>query len=110
MFQRQCCFYLLTVLLLATCLNACQSVEQTQTESPANATAQLTSTCTDPRSQVCTMDFNPVCALRDTGVRCVKEPCDEATEWKTFANGCTACGDEKVFGHVEGACEESDGD
>ena len=59
--------------------------------------------CQDPRPQICTMDYKPVCASRDTGVRCVTTPCP-STEWKTYSNGCTACSDALVFGYVGGEC------
>lgn len=48
--------------------------------------------CEEPRPQVCTMDYRPVCGtLADGGV-------------KTYGNGCGACGDAKVTSWVEGEC------
>jgi hypothetical protein len=48
--------------------------------------------CEEPRPQVCTMDYRPVCGnLSDGGV-------------KTYSNGCGACGDAKVISWVEGEC------
>jgi hypothetical protein len=38
---------------------------------------------------LCTMEFDPVCGLVDTGIRCVTEPCPSKVE-KTFANKCQA--------------------
>ncbi len=64
---------------------------------------ELEVVCQDPRPQMCTMDYTPVCGLRDTGVRCVTTPCP-STEWKTYSNGCTACSDAQVFGYVSGEC------
>lgn len=61
--------------------------------------------CVEPRPQICTMDYNPVCATRDTGVRCVTTPCD-STELATYANACGACADDRVYYHVPGACPE----
>jgi len=56
-------------------------------------TAQL-EICEQPRPQVCTMDYRPVCgSLADGG-------------WKTFSNGCGACAVSEVSGWREGACEE----
>ncbi|MGR9099908.1 MAG: hypothetical protein ACU826_05005 [Gammaproteobacteria bacterium] len=60
--------------------------------------------CEEPRPQICTQEYLPVCALRDTGIRCVTTPCD-STEWKTYANGCGACSDPKVEGYIPGDCE-----
>ena len=49
--------------------------------------------CTEPRPQVCTQDYRPVCAvLKDGSVQ-------------TFSNGCNACSDPAVTGYREGACE-----
>lgn len=59
--------------------------------------------CQDPRSKMCTREFRPVCATRDTGIRCVTTPCP-STEKVTKPNACVACGDDKVFGFTEGAC------
>ena len=54
----------------------------------------------------CTMQYDPVCARRDTGVRCVKAPCP-GEELKTYSNGCTACTDPAVRDWVQGACDPS---
>lgn len=61
--------------------------------------------CKDPRPEICTKEYMPVCGSRDTGMRCVTEPCDGAAEWKTYGNKCTACADPKVIGYKPGVCE-----
>ncbi|MEE9304435.1 MAG: hypothetical protein V3U84_11735 [Thiotrichaceae bacterium] len=60
--------------------------------------------CKDPRKQACTKEYRPVCAVKDTGVRCVTTPCP-STEKVTYANKCTACADAKVYSYVVGACK-----
>ncbi len=60
--------------------------------------------CSDPRPEICTLEYLPVCAVRDTGVRCATTPC-ESTELATYSNACSACNDPTVLGHSEGACE-----
>lgn len=60
--------------------------------------------CTEPRPQFCTMDYNPVCATRDNGIRCITTPCD-STEKATYSNACTACADTRVYYYRGGACE-----
>ena len=50
--------------------------------------------CEEPRPQVCTMDYRPVCASLSGG------------GWKTFSNGCSACADSSVEGWSDGACAE----
>jgi hypothetical protein len=62
-------------------------------------------TCDDPRPEVCTTEYNPVCAEVDTGIRCIKAPCP-STERETFATGCTACANTNVIGYFPGACED----
>jgi hypothetical protein len=49
--------------------------------------------CTEPRPQVCTQDYRPVCAELQDG------------SFKTFSNGCSACSDPAVTGYRDGACE-----
>jgi hypothetical protein len=50
--------------------------------------------CTEPRPQMCTMDYRPVCAvLKDNSS-------------KTYSNGCGACSDSQVKGYNDGACAE----
>ena len=62
------------------------------------------SECQDPRPQMCTREYQPVCALVDTGIRCVTEPCPSQSR-KTYGNACDACADAAVMGYVAGACE-----
>jgi hypothetical protein len=50
--------------------------------------------CEEPRPQVCTMDYRPVCASLSGG------------GLETFSNGCGACADSGVEGWREGACPE----
>ena len=51
--------------------------------------------CTEPRPEVCTMDYDPVCGLRKlSGI----------DQWKTYSNDCTACSDTAVSGYKPNAC------
>ncbi|MDX1496817.1 MAG: hypothetical protein R3352_04625 [Salinisphaeraceae bacterium] len=77
--------------------------EQTETE-PGRHSQQNLTTCPEQRPQICTYEYNPVCGLRDTGVRCVTTPCP-SSEWKTYGNACTACADNKVSVHYPGKCQ-----
>jgi hypothetical protein len=49
------------------------------------------------------MIYAPVCATRDTGVRCIKAPCP-SEEKVTKSSGCNACSDDKVISYVDGEC------
>lgn len=48
--------------------------------------------CEEPRPQVCTQDYRPVCAELQNG------------ETTTYANGCTACSDVNVVAYRPEEC------
>ncbi|WP_426415463.1 hypothetical protein [Aestuariirhabdus sp. LZHN29] len=52
-------------------------------------------TCPGDRSvfQVCTMDYKPVCGLREDGTD------------KTYSNPCGACSDSEVIAYSMGECQ-----
>lgn len=50
--------------------------------------------CTDPRPQICTMDYKPVCATKSDGTRA------------SYSNGCGACSDPEVQEYVQGECKD----
>ncbi len=61
---------------------------------PGKRTGDQTLTlCPEPRPEICTREYRPVCAQLQNG------------GFKTYANGCTACTDTTVTGYREGACE-----
>lgn len=48
--------------------------------------------CEEPRPQICTREYDPVCAkLKDGSV-------------KTYSTGCTSCSDTSVESYKKGAC------
>jgi len=57
------------------------------TESPPNVVQ-----CTEPRPQMCTQIYLPVCARLRDGTR------------RTYPSGCTACADANVVGHRPDGC------
>lgn len=59
--------------------------------------------CTTPRPEECAEIYMPVCAVRDTGIRCVTSPCD-STEQVDYSNACSACRDPEVLSYTEGQC------
>ena len=90
--------------LLFTIAAACQSNTKDKADtSTKNNTAGFIE-CKEPRPEICTREYRPVCATRDTGIRCVTTPCP-STEKVTKATACTACSDAKVSGYTLGACE-----
>ena len=76
----------------AACLLAAGLTAGCQTDAPRNDLAM----CTDPRPQICTREYMPVCG--HVGY-------DDS--WKTYGNACSACGDPAVDGWMAGACPES---
>ncbi len=50
-------------------------------------------TCKEPRPQICTREYNPVCATLQDGSE------------KTYATGCTACAEKIVSTYRPGACQ-----
>lgn len=64
----------------------------------------LMTACEEPRPEMCTMHYDPVCASTDSGVRCVTTPC-ESTVQKTYGNACSACSDLSVMEYRAGACD-----
>ena len=85
-------------ILLASCVT-----QQAQPQTGAQTTN--VKPCPEQRPQMCTREYMPVCATRDTGVRCVTTPCP-SSEQKTYSNGCEACADKKVLGYIANACTQ----
>lgn len=63
-------------------------------EKENNSESDALVVCPEPRPQMCTMDYRPVCAELKDG------------SFKTFANGCTSCTDLEVVGYRAGECKE----
>ena len=96
--------FFIAVFTATLCLGmGCGSPQSTPAIAEA---ARDTIECMDPRPEMCTQDYRPVCGLRDTGIRCVTTPCD-STEWETYSNGCSACSDASVERYRPGACDEN---
>lgn len=71
-------------LTLLMALAACQT----------QPTPTLVTQCSDPRPQVCTMEYAPVCADLKSGGK------------KQYASACNACADDAVSGYLKGECPE----
>lgn len=83
--------WILTVVVVTSFFITACSPDATNSKG-APVEAELTA-CTDPRPQICTADYNPVCGSLG------------GDSHKTFSNGCSACSDAAVSGHRPGACE-----
>lgn len=71
-------------------LIGCSSVAETKNIKIAEPKIMI---CKEPRPQLCTLNYQPVCATTKN------------TKEKTYANGCSACSDKNVINYREGACE-----
>lgn len=79
------------ILLLASVVLAsgCQSIDSAESSrTPSGLTM-----CTEPRPQICTREYRPVCAW-----------IPESGSWNSYSTGCVACSDQKVAGYKDGAC------
>lgn len=79
-------------LMTATCSMAQKGMAQTETVDKTDAVE-----CKDPRPQICTMDYTPVCGLHK----------DHST--KTYSNGCGACSNANVISWRKGECPKLNG-
>ena len=92
---------LIPLLVMPLVVAACATPRFT----PAGDATGLTH-CSDPRPQICTMDYVPVCALRVTDTRCIAAPCSSG-DWVQYPNACSACADKQVRGYLKGECQEN---
>ena len=53
----------------------------------------LDTMCSDPRPEVCTREYDPVCGYWLDGT------------FKTYSNGCTACTDKEIIGYKKDECD-----
>ena len=86
----QCERMVMTALLACFITAACaqsSAVEETVSSRPVLVA------CEEPRPQLCTMQYDPVCVLTGN------------SQYKTYSNACSACSDASVSGHTPGACE-----
>ena len=72
-----------TLVFFAACSTA--DVSGQKEEAPMNQ-------CKDPRPQMCTMDYRPVCGISKDGSK------------KSYSNGCMACSNLKVVEYYHGTC------
>lgn len=88
-------------------LSACVQLGATEKEVKAEMpdTIENFVQCSMPRPEICYEIYQPVCATRDSGLRCITTPCP-STETATYSNDCKACADPAVMGFVtDGACK-----
>lgn len=105
--------YLLCLIVLGgLSLAACQQLSSgTGTELatvskpvPISDAQQPAAPCPAQRPEVCVPEYLPVCGfIRPPGCRS-----GDCSDWQnhTYANGCSACTDQRVIGFSDGVCPE----
>ncbi|MEH6557586.1 MAG: hypothetical protein V7459_06825 [Oceanicoccus sp.] len=83
----------LYILLLSAVLVACAPVSDTGVDKKPESEIINATVCTDPRPEICTMEYMPVCAMHISG------------EMKTYSSGCSACSHQQVIHYQMGECE-----
>jgi hypothetical protein len=73
-------------------------------QSPSSSAPSYYQACPERRPEACIEIFQPVCAERDTGIRCITANC-QSTEKVEYANSCKACADKSVIGYSSDRCE-----
>ena len=76
----------LFTMVLVTSISACTTLTTSMTDKKVVV-------CEAPRSQICTMDYKPVCGLM------------KGKGNQTFSNGCGACSNPKVISYTDKACD-----
>ena len=64
-------------------------------EQPISEMPDVSKLCKEPRPQMCTMIYQPVCGV------------DQKGQFKTYSSGCNACSHVEVAGFNEGACDDA---
>jgi len=82
-------FLLVSLSLLSV---ACATVYDEENENYNEPGALDLILCEEPRPQICTREYNPVCAKSQNGGS------------KTHSTACTSCSDPEVIGYKMGAC------
>jgi hypothetical protein len=89
--RRQIWIVALCGIVVLLLLGARPDPEPQQTRKPESSPDAVQ--CTEPRPQICTMEYIPVCADLSDGTR------------RTYASGCVACSDANVVNYRPGQCE-----
>ena len=71
------------VLFAALFLNGCDTSSDNEI---------LDTMCSDPRPEVCTMEYDPVCGYKS----------DKTS--KAYSSGCSACTEKEIIGYKNGEC------
>ena len=82
----------MVMIVLLTSYTALACAQSSVVEETVASRPELVA-CEEPRPQLCTMQYDPVCGLTAN------------SQYQTYSNACSACSDASVSGHSPGACE-----
>lgn len=85
-------FDLCSLVLLSLGAVGCATTSEEKNENFNEPGALDIIICEEPRSEICTREYDPVCATLQDG------------STKTGSTGCTSCSDPQVVGYKKGAC------
>lgn len=71
------------ILFAALCFTGCDTSSDNET---------LDTLCSEPRPEVCTREYDPVCGYKSDGT------------YKTYSNACSVCTKKEIIGYKNGAC------
>lgn len=89
-------FTVISILMIGSCSHHAQ-------KTPSNM--PVYTACKEPRPEICTMEYAPVCANIKPGTQCEKAPCSGKNHI-TYSNGCSACADIGVQSYQVGPCQD----
>lgn len=81
------------VILTSLCIGSLTVLTGCNGGSSSGGSGATLTLCSNPRPEICTLDWTPVCGATSTG------------STKTYANACNACSDKEVVGYVSGECK-----
>ncbi len=90
--RRHVGWVLLVWVMGAACAKAPGDTANTEPDAAPSAPKSEFQVCQDPRPEMCTREYLPVCAHTMTG------------GLETRPNACVACADTKILGHRPEAC------
>ena len=83
---------LIRVSFVILCLSLVSCVIYTKPEATDKPRKFDMINCEEPRPELCTRDFRPVCSLNDSG------------KYKTYPAACDACSHKEVISYYKGDC------
>lgn len=82
----------LSVFVGIALISGCASAVEKQP--PVSSTSENCVVCKDPRKDICTREYRPVCGRLSNG------------SVKTYSNPCTACSHAEVVSYTPGPCSQ----